>query len=410
MDKFIEGKWFSRIVALMLAMLLFTSVYMEENEKNKASGEKNDPDVIEDVEVEVYYDRDKYVVTGVPETVDVYIEGSNSIVQRTKVIKDFTVYVDLTNAKIGNQKVDIKYRDISDQLTVVIKPSTVTVNVQEKITKEFEVEGEFNQAVLEEGYKAETPIVEPNTVRITGAKDIIDRISYVKATVNIDGPINETFTQKAKIQVLDRDLNKLDVIVEPENVEVTVPVILPKKTVPITIKQKGEPKEGVMIKEIKPEVNEITLHGGKKELDKIERLELPVDVTGISSNKKITIPIELPKGIISSEPESITVDVIVEKVEEEAKLLSNLTIEPKGLSEGYSLSFLNPKEGKTSLKVFGPLSYLKNISSSNIQLYLDLSKYTIGEHEVDVQVKAPKNITWELAMTKAKISITEKSN
>jgi len=407
MDKFIEGKWFSRIVAFLLAMLLVTSVYMDENEKKQADGEQDNPDIIEDVEVEAYYDRDQYVVTGVPETVDVYIEGSRNIVQRTKAIKDFTVYVDLTNAKIGNQKVDIKYRDISDQLTVVIEPSSVTVNVQEKVTKEFVVEGEFNHSVLEDGYKSETPVVEPNTVRITGAKDIIERISYVKATINVEGPMTETFTEDAKVQVLDRDLNKLDVIVEPDTVEVTVPVKAPSKKVPISIKQTGTPKEGITIKEIKPEISEVTLQGSKKELDKMDIIDLPVDISDITSNRTLTVPIELPEGNLSVEPESIKVDITVE--EEEAKVLSDLQIEPVGLSERFSLNFLTPPNGKTALKVFGPLESLRRINANSIELFLDVSKMAIGEHEVDIQVKAPNSVQWELAMSKARVSISEKT-
>ena len=84
-------------------------------------------------------------------------------------------------------------------------------------------------------------------MKITGAKDVIDRISYVKATLKEKNKLKETFTDEANIQVLDKDLNKLDVEVDPEKVKVTIPVKNNSKTVPINIMRKGTPPDGITI-------------------------------------------------------------------------------------------------------------------------------------------------------------------
>ena len=51
--------------------------------------------------MEVYYDDDNLVVTGIPETVTVNIEGPSSLILSTKAMNDYKVFVDLRELPIG---------------------------------------------------------------------------------------------------------------------------------------------------------------------------------------------------------------------------------------------------------------------------------------------------------------------
>lgn len=400
-----ESKWFIRILALLLALLLYITVYIEEHGKNLSASSNNYSTTIEDVEVEVYYDEENFVVTGVPETVDVHVEGNISLIQITKSLRDFTVYLDLRNAKIGLQEVELKIKGISDKLKVKIDPAVVTVNVQEKVTREFDVEAEFNKEFLEEGYSIEQPMIEPRKVKITGAKDIINEISYVKAIINVDKPISETFTQVANVTVLDKHMNKLNVVVEPEKVEVTVPIVSPKKTVPVVIKQIGSPKEGIIIKSIEPAIREVILFGKKKTLDEITSIEIPVDVSTIEKNTEVTIPIELKEGITQASPESITVSIIVEK--EETKEMTGIPISYNGLDNLYRLDFVEPNNGQASITVTGPTEKIKNLSKKDFKLSIDVTNLKEGIHKVNITVEAPEEVKWKLNQKQVTISISK---
>ena len=79
MDKLMDSPWFLRITALPLAMPLFLSAKSGDESLNAANS-GNMTDIIRDIPVEVYYDDDNLVVTGVPETVDMTIEGPTSFV------------------------------------------------------------------------------------------------------------------------------------------------------------------------------------------------------------------------------------------------------------------------------------------------------------------------------------------
>ena len=51
---------------------------------------------------------------------------------------------------------------------------------------------------------------------------------------------------------------------------------------------------------------------------------------------------------------------------------------------------------------------LQNITSKDIELSVDVSELTEGKHDVQVSVKAPSSIEWELSSPTATVSITRK--
>jgi YbbR domain-containing protein len=410
LDNLMESKWFVRCLALILAMLLYTTAYLDQQGSLPGVTTSNDhSELIEDVPVLLYYDEENFVVTGAPQTVNLYVEGPNSIVQSTRNLRDFTVYLDLTEAKIGSQRVEFQIRDISDKLTVKIEPDAANVNVQEKVTKEFNVEAQFNTSLLEDGYTADEPIVEPKRVKVTGGKDVMDRISYVKAIVERKGVINETFTEDAPLSVLDQNLDKLNVSVEPKEIEVTVPVKSPQKSVSVLIKQKGTPKEDTFIKSIIPDVREITLYGKKSIIDKLTSIEIPVDVSNVEENQEVTIPIPLSEGIYATNPKEITVQIVVEK--EESSTIKDIPIGFFGLNDNEKvIIFNNPENEQVDLTITGPTETLQKIGSDDFELSINVEGLPVGEHELDIEVSGPDGVEWQLEQTKVQVTIADKES
>jgi len=402
-----ESKWFVRILALILTLLLYVTAYIENKGIDALlAGDSIVTETIEDVPVQVYYDEDLFVVSNVPLTADVIVQGKSSLVRSTKNLRDFTVFIDLTDAEIGEQRVKLQVEGISDKLSVRIDPAWVTVNVQEKISKEFSVEVEFNKNLLDDGYVAEQPIVDPATVTVTGGKDVISQISYVKAMVEVDGPITSTFTQSAAVSVLDKNLNKLSVEVKPNRVDVTIPVISPKKTVPITINPVGDPKEGFSIKSIEPVIREVVIYGKQSVLDEISDIKLDVNVAGIDENKEVTVPIKLPDGVRGATPEEVTVKIIVDRIT--SRTIGNISIQPKNMAAPLEVHFLDPQNGQVSLEVSGPSETVQNLGSSSFQATIDLEGLGPGVHEVPLVVNGPDGIQWKLNQKTAKVQLTER--
>ena len=410
MDKFMESRWFMRIVGLMLAFILYLSVNFDDIQKtanNNSGNSQNAIETIQNVPLEVFYDKENLEVSGLPDTVNVTVEGSKAIVQQAKTVKDFQVYVDLNDIGIGEHQVEIQIQNISDKLKVKLDPEFVNVSVQEKVTEEFKVEPKFNESILSNGYEAEGLAVDPKTVKVTGSKDEVERIAYVIATLDVDEEINDNVTGEARIQVLDREYNKLDVQVDPEVVDVTVSVVNPSKTVPVTLKQKGSLPKGTTLESISVEPKEATVFGRQDVLDTVEELLAEVDLSKITKDSTITVPLALQDGLNKVTPEEVKVRIDVNTTEE--KQLSGLEITPEGLAEDYEYTIMTPKEGVVDVALKGQNEEVNKVTKEDFSLALDLSGLEPGEHEVEIEAKGPDNIEWTLSQKTVKVEIKEKN-
>ncbi|KPL57759.1 CdaR family protein [Rossellomorea vietnamensis] len=410
MDKFMESRWFMRIVGLMLAFILYLSVNFDDIQKtaNNSNGTSQDAiETIQDVPLEVFYDSENLEVSGLPDTVNVTVEGPKAVVQQTKTLKDFQVYVDLNDIGIGEHQVEIQIQNISDKLKVKFDPQFANISVQEKVTEEFTVEPKFNESILSNGYEAEGLAVDPKSVKVTGSKDEVERIAYVIATLDVDEEINENVTREARVQVLDREYNKLDVQIDPEVVDVTVSVVNPSKAVPVTIKQKGSLPKGTTLESISVEPKEATVFGRQDVLDTVEELLAEVDLSKITKDSTITVPLALQDGLNKVAPEEVKVTVDVNTTEE--KSLSGIEIKPEGLADDYEYTIMEPENGVVDVALKGENEEVSNVKKEDFSLALDLTGLEPGEHEVEIEADGPENVEWTLSQKKVKVEIKEKN-
>jgi YbbR domain-containing protein len=405
MDKLMDNPWFIKIMAILLAVLLYSVVPNSSSKINEINvpGE-NTTEILVDIPVKAYYDTENLVVSGIPDSVDVTIEGPMPHVQSAKALKNFEVFVDITNAEIGNQKVTFEVSGLSDKLKATIKPSSITVAVQEKVTTEFTVEAEFNNDLIKEGYSAGQPTVKPNKVKITGAKDVVDRITYVKAALEGGDILDSTVTKEAQVQVLDKELSKLNVVVEPEIVEVTIPIKSNTKTVPINILEKGTPQEGITIESMDLDIKEASISGDEDVLKDTENVRVEVDVSKISESTTLTLPVIISTGITKVTPETVKVTVVVKSDVE--KTVSGVPIKIRNLPEQYEAVINDPENRVVNLLVFGSGTAVTELGPNNFDIFIDLNGLTEGEHNVNIQVNGPPNVNWEPDKSSAKITIT----
>jgi YbbR domain-containing protein len=408
MDKMMDNPWFLRITALLLAMFLFLSVKTGDESLNAANN-GNTTDIIRDIPVEVYYDDDNLVVTGVPETVDMTIEGPSSFVQTAKQLKDFTVFVDLRNLNMGEHEVLVQVENLYEKLDSKIDPAYIEVNIEEKVTRELRVDPEFNDRLLAENFVVTSMKTNPERIQITGAKSVIESISYVKATVGEEDGLNKSFTQKASVKVLDKDLSKLNVTIEPAEVEVTVEIEEYSKEIPISLQQAGTIKDGVVINNLTPKTKTIRLYGNKEIIDNLDALMVPVDVSTLEKSGTMKVKIPVPKGVtkVSKEEIDVEADVTPAPVEEKqneddtaqigSRAFEDVSIVVRGLNESDTYSFIEPEQGQLILTVRGQNPYLDSLEEKDFQLYVDASDASIGENQLDVQVEGLEDGTWTVS-------------
>jgi len=316
MDKMMDSPWVLRIIALFLAFLLFFSVRTELSPINTTTTTEQ-TDIIRDVPVDVYYDNENLIVTGLPETVDVKIKGPMPVVIKTRATKDFSVFVDLSNLLIGEHDVKLQYENISDKLKVTLDPATIHVNIEEKVTKEFRVDPEMNTRLIEEGYILKDMVADPPTVYVTGAKSAIESISYVKATVAGEPGLKQSFSQDAAVKVLDRDLNKLDVTIEPDTVNVQVDIGEYSRELPVVIRETGQASDDITINSLTFTQKMIKVYGRKSIIDGLTEIPIVVDLSKITESKTYEFDVKLPDGVTKISDKKIKVKADITKVERE---------------------------------------------------------------------------------------------
>ncbi|MBB5356404.1 YbbR domain-containing protein [Anoxybacillus mongoliensis] len=406
MDKWMNSPWFIRIFSLLLALMIYVSVNIEtqSNSMSRNTVGQTDVETVTDVPVVAYYDQENLVVSGIPQSVNVMLEGPKSIVTPTKLQRDFEVYVDLSKLSIGQHTVPLKYRNISEKLRVTIDPATITVTIDERVSKDFPVEVDFiNKSQIADGYSPEQPIVKPNVVKVTGAKSLIDKVALVKARVDLKG-VEETIERESKVTVYDKEGNVLPLDVEPSIVDITVPIKSPSKTVPLKIERKGTLREGLSIVKMEVIPSEVTIFGPKAKIDEIEFLSgIEVDLSDITSDTTLQVDVPVPKGVKVVDPAKVT--ILIEVEQEKERTFDNVPIEIIGLNDAYKAELIDPVDRNITLTALGAQRVLNAIQLKDIEVYLNVSELGIGEHTVPIEVNGPQNVRWKLPQKEATIRI-----
>lgn len=322
MNKFFDNIWALRITAMVLAVLFF--VYAKSEQDNiQSSRPSNEVDIITQVPLEVYYDTENLIVTNLPQTVDVTIEGPMQIVLKTKLTKDFKVFIDLNEFLIGEHRVPIQHENFSPKLDVSLEPGFVDLIIEEKVTKEVRVDPEMNTGLIASDYQLKEMSVEPDTVLVTGAKSVVESIEYVKATVSAERNMKTAFQQEASVKVLDRNLNKLDVSINPDMVNVKVDISAVSKEVPLIIQRKGTLKQGVTINNLNLETKKVRVYGPKSVIDGITELVVEFDVSEIEKSGIYEVKLVTPTGATRLSSETIKVQANITTTQTEPVEIQN---------------------------------------------------------------------------------------
>ena len=311
MDKIFDSPWALRITSLIFAVALFFYVQSILND-GRESNSQIQADILVDVPLEVYYDETNLIVSGLPETVDIKIEGPMTSVTQTKLLKDYKAFVDLNSLLIGEHSVTIQTENFSEKLTVTVDPRIVHITIEERVTQEFRVEPEINNRQIADNYVLDNIEVTPQRVMITGAKSVIDSISYVKASVKADESIQESFKQESNVVVLNKDLNKLDVVIEPQRVELSVSVKPYTREIPLVLETTGATEESeININDLTLLQNTVELTGAKQILDALTEVVAQIDLDSITSSGEYEVTLLLPEGVTKLKDDAVLVKVVL---------------------------------------------------------------------------------------------------
>lgn len=369
-------------------------------------------EVLYDQKVEATYNREAYVVEGLPETVDVTMIGGTQELYLAKQLASGTVKVDLSNYKEGTHKVSLKYDSTINSVNYKLDPSTVTVIIYPKSSKTVTAEVDIlNKSALDSKLSIDNVTIDQDQIIIKGAEHTLEKVSTVKALVDIKNIIDPkagvTTLNDVKLVAYDDTGNVVDVEMVPNKVTATVSIVSPSKEVPVKIIPKGEVTFGKAISSMTSSVSKVMVYGDEDVLDDLQYIPIEIDVSGLSENKTFDVKLSKPQGVrsISEDSASVTISLGTEVVKE----IDDVYIETINLNSNYKASALGENSSKITVIVKGTREVIDAIDAANIRAVVDLSEYGEGDHEVDIIVSGDElKATYTPKTTKIKIRITSK--
>ncbi|MGO4548025.1 YbbR-like domain-containing protein [Paenibacillus sp. 2TAB23] len=392
MDKWLSHPTSLKIISVIVGLLLWAVVHIDPDTSPQTVTSNVDTKTIEASVIKAEgLDTDKYILTAMePSVVRLDVQGRLSNLLNASSDDDYVVSVDLKDAKPGIQELPLVATLPKGITLVEMSPRTVTVQIEEILTKPFELQ------VVTEGKPAAgyvvgaSTIVAPTTgVLVTLPKDDMSRVGVVTTEINVDGADKTVVNKKAKIIVYDTDgIEMTNAVISPETVHVEVKVTPPFKTVPLQVRYTGALPDGLSLVSVKPAIDQVTVYGEQKLLDELQVYDgVVLDLSKVKQSGEVQVKTGAIDGIKSIDPAEVTLAVVVAPII--TREFVGLPIKLEGVPTGMSAVFRTPASGKFDLSVSGAESVLNALKAESLAIAANVEGLSPGVHSVTLQIDVP---------------------
>ena len=274
-DHVIFNPKYTKIVALCLAILLYITVNINNDDSIFASPLQSSKD-ISNLSVSAIYNSDVFELSGLPESVNVTVTGDSANVTSAVNMGGYII-ANLEGLTEGTHQVKLTSEGFNSNVNIKIDPSNAVVTLKKKTTRQFDISYDFiNLDKMENIYSLGTPVFEYAKVNVRASKETLDSITFVKALIDVTNVTRE-FTQKAKIVAYDKNGQPVNADIVPDEISVTVPVSSPNKVVPIEVEINGTLPDNLAIDSISMDQKSVTIYASESVLSKIDKVVVTLD-------------------------------------------------------------------------------------------------------------------------------------
>ena len=399
-DHVIFNPKYTKIVALCLAILLYITVNINNDDSIFASPLQSSKD-ISNLSVSAIYNSDVFELSGLPESVNVTVTGDSANVTSAVNMGGYII-ANLEGLTEGTHQVKLTSEGFNSNVNIKIDPSNAVVTLKKKTTRQFDISYDFiNLDKMENIYSLGTPVFEYAKVNVRASKETLDSITFVKALIDVTNVTGE-FTQKAKIVAYDKNGQPVNADIVPDEISVTVPVSSPNKVVPIEVEINGTLPDNLAIDSISMDQKSVTIYASESVLSKIDKVVVTLDASTISKDTTILRPISLPSGVNSSNVNQLTLDIKVK--EAVTKVIDNVNIYYRNNTNNYKFT---PVDGKTttSVEVSGTLENVESITADDIYVSFDMGNARPDVQEFTLSVDQPSSSLVKYTLKDATYSV-----
>jgi YbbR domain-containing protein len=397
--------YFSLVCAVGLFLLVDSEVI------NLNSSEAQ---VLSDQPIEVLYNAQTYIVEGVPETVDITLIGSGSALYLANRSSNNKVSLDLSNYGVGTYKVKLKYNSASTSISYKLDPSTVTVKISSKLSEERNLGYDLlNEQSLDQRLSISKVELNTSSVVVKSSKEILDKVSVVKALVDVKDlgvtTSGEYQIEGVKLVAYDSKGDKVNnVEFVPDSVTATITLNSYSAVKPVKVVTTGQMQSGYAIDSITSSVSNVTVYGSQSVVDSLDYIEAVVNVDKLNSNvNNKAYDLVVPNGIRYMS--SSTTQVSIKVGAETQKVLEKVPIRIENLSSELNALAVNEENQKIDIIVKGTENVVNAITAEDVKVYVDLSGLGQGVQKVTVQVScSDTRVTLNAVTQEVEIKLNKK--
>ena len=287
---------------------------------------------------------------------------------------------------------------------IKVTPQNLSVNLDEKETQEFVVNVSRGDTKPGKDYEVGSLTANPEKVRITGPKTLVNKIDKVNATIELDGNTQD-FTQDVNLTIIDKnqealsdsEMNSLRI---ENNAKVVVTARLWKirQGVGISASYVGTPADGYEVGSVKTVPDTISVAGSTEGLESLAEnnnvITIPadsIDISGESKDveKKISLNNLLPDNVklTSDSSEDVWVTVNILPVGSKEFDIPTKNIEVKNKPDDLQVTF---ETAQIELRIKSDTKNMDDLDAKkDIKLSIDLDGKKEGNYEVPVKVVLP---------------------
>ena len=298
-------------IAFLFSLVLFFNANGTKRQSAPFSSEAYE-ETVEEVPVTIVYNSNDYFIQGYEATVTVKLESINRIqlnAEANSETRKFKVVADLSELGTGTHDVPLKVENLSNSVSATVDPHVFTVTIENKVTQSFPVEVNFSQKELPNGTSISKTALDPETVQVTTGDQTVKEIAKVIAPLQSVGEINESTQQTVPVYAVNEKGEVLPAEIDPENVEAQVLVNSPQKDVGLAIEEQGTPAQGISHFEFQFEQSHATISGAQEQLDLLDTIMIPIDVTDITEESTIEKEVPVDEPLIA-DPSVVKIKVV----------------------------------------------------------------------------------------------------
>lgn len=387
--------WPTKLLALLLAVLLWGGLITQDPALTR---EKYFSNVSVNINGQESVKRNGFIVTSdLTDLLDdvTLIANVPQMQYAAAQASNYNLRVDLSKIKAaGQQELRILSTNSSTYGTVSgIQPSTITIDVDEYITR-FRIPVSVQTVgTAPEGYYAGEITLDPPMVTISGPKSMVEKIVRAEVVMELGNlPQHEGTIRKAlQYTLLDENNNPVESkLLEVTSESVLLDSVAVEQTVyamkTLSLSQvglvRGTPMEGYEIKSVTVTPENIVVAGNGNELAEITGLfsDAFVDVSGLtdSVNQRMRINNVSEFKYISANYVNVTVEIGPVM---RSSSFTNLPIQLEGLEDGYRASM---SRANASVMLTGSQMWLDTLDSAQIRLVCDTSGLAPGTYNLPV--------------------------